>query len=204
MLSSLITISLTAPAIPEISEATHLPLHPANNTAVSFIIPAESPTGISRIILEIFENDYFLNADGTRGIQRRTAGQWGEVQTWNYNSGKYECKRNAGIAAQVLGTAFGSPTLNIHSNKDVRLDFTAAKGRIAYTAFIDDPRVDYVGDDSLGHKRIVKPSGVEYIAIPYDADINTLKFTGQTLTNKLINRNINIFEAIQSQKKLLK
>jgi hypothetical protein len=63
----------------------YAPLHPGNETPVTFRITAEDPEGIKSIELYLYEYA-LLEEDGDRVTVARENGQWGEAHTWTYPS----------------------------------------------------------------------------------------------------------------------
>ncbi|MFK7807915.1 MAG: hypothetical protein AB8F74_08975 [Saprospiraceae bacterium] len=63
----------------------HAPLHPDNNSAVTFKSKIKEPAGILTIELHVYEFELYLNDDELPSKQKRTRGQWGLVKTWEGN-----------------------------------------------------------------------------------------------------------------------
>ncbi len=66
----------------------HSPLHPGNQRSVRFKTKAIEVSGIDKIELHVFEYQWYENTDGLPSKRKRTNGQWGLLETWEYNNFK--------------------------------------------------------------------------------------------------------------------
>lgn len=67
-----------------ITEWIHRPLHPDNNQSVQFTIKAKEPKGATKVVLSIYEYEWYRNEADLPSKRRRQNGQWGKVKTWNF------------------------------------------------------------------------------------------------------------------------
>jgi hypothetical protein len=82
------------------------------------------------------------------------------------------------------------------------LNFIGAANKNVYAIAIDDPRIHYVDDGPGGGQKIIKQSGVEYIAIPYDTSVKTLQISGIKSVSKSYKKTIDLSLPIKNMQEL--
>lgn len=73
------------PGNAQVWEWIHRPLHPDNRQSVQFKIKAKEPVGATKVVLKVYEYQWYRNADNLPSKRRRTNGQWGIAKTWNFD-----------------------------------------------------------------------------------------------------------------------
>jgi len=63
----------------------HRPLHPDNGQSVQFKLNAQEPVGATKVVLQVYEYEWYRNANNLPSKRRRANGQWGTAKTWNFD-----------------------------------------------------------------------------------------------------------------------
>ncbi len=67
-----------------VREWIHRPLHPDNFQSVQFKINAVEPAGANRVVLSIYEYEWYRNDEGLPSKRKRTNGKWGQAKEWTF------------------------------------------------------------------------------------------------------------------------
>ena len=65
-----------------VREWIHRPLHPDNFQSVQFKINALERMGAERVVLSIYEYEWYRNSEGLPSKRKRTNGKWGQAKEW--------------------------------------------------------------------------------------------------------------------------
>ena len=67
-----------------VREWIHRPLHPDNFQSVQFKINALEQIGANRVVLSIYEYEWYRNSEGLPSKRKRKNGKWGVAKEWNF------------------------------------------------------------------------------------------------------------------------
>lgn len=73
------------PGNAQVREWIHRPLHPDNYQSVQFKLKAREPAGAVKVVLQVYEYEWYRNSNDLPSKRRRSNGQWGAVKTWNFD-----------------------------------------------------------------------------------------------------------------------
>ena len=67
-----------------VREWIHRPLHPDNFQSVQFKINALEQVGTQKVVLSIYEYEWYRNSEGLPSKRKRNNGKWGVAKEWNF------------------------------------------------------------------------------------------------------------------------
>ncbi len=67
-----------------VREWIHRPLHPDNFQSVQFKLNALEPGGANRVVLSVYEYEWYRNENGLPSKRKRINGKWGVAKEWTF------------------------------------------------------------------------------------------------------------------------